>query len=208
MILRTSVVICLSFLLLPCVAAGQPSATGWEWRYLKKIEANRTNSATRIYSTISDLSDPVALAFPISYLAAGLITKDSSLKNQGLSLVSSFVFNAGITYAMKKIVNRPRPAETDPSFTILKPASSRSFPSGHTSAAFSLATTLSIQHPKWYIIIPSYTFASLVGYSRIYLGAHYPSDVIAGALVGTGAAWLNHQLIKYWQQHKRRSTAR
>jgi len=160
LILRTSVVICLSFLLLPCVAAGQPSATGWEWRYLKKIEANRTNSATRIYSTISDLSDPVALAFPISYLAA------------------------------------------------LKPASSRSFPSGHTSAAFSLATTLSIQHPKWYIIIPSYTFASLVGYSRIYLGAHYPSDVIAGALVGTGAAWLNHQLIKYWQQHKRRSTAR
>jgi membrane-associated phospholipid phosphatase len=195
-------------LLLTLVAVSQPSSTAWEWRYLKKIEANRTSGGIHFNQTISDLSDPLSLAIPIAYLTTGFVTKDSLVKTRGLTLLSSFAINVGFTYTLKKTFNRPRPAESDPSFTVLTPASSRSFPSGHTSEAFSLATTLSILHPKWYIIIPSYTFASLVGYSRIYLGAHYPSDVIAGALVGMGAAWLNHQVIKQWHLHKRRLAAR
>lgn len=206
--LRYSFLILSFSLLLPLFAVAQPSSTGWEWRYLKKIEDNRTSEGIHFNQIISDLSDPVSLAFPITYLTAGIITKDSLLKFRGLTLLSNVAINAGITYAMKKMVNRPRPAESDPSFTVLTPAASRSFPSGHTSEAFSLATTLTILHPKWYVIVPSYTFASLVGYSRMYLGAHYPSDVIAGALVGAGAAWLNYRLIKYWHSHKRRLATR
>ncbi|MFZ9878471.1 MAG: phosphatase PAP2 family protein [Chitinophagaceae bacterium] len=50
---------------------------------------------------------------------------------------------------------------------------------------------------------PAYTFAGLVGYSRMYLGAHYPSDVIAGALVGSGTAWLSYQINKKIVQRKK-----
>ena len=75
-------------------------------------------------------------------------------------------------------------------------AGSWSFPSGHTSSAFALATSLSIVYPKWYVIVPSYLWASSVGYSRMHLGVHYPSDVLAGALVGTGSAFLSHALNK------------
>jgi membrane-associated phospholipid phosphatase len=51
-------------------------------------------------------------------------------------------------------------------------------------AAFALATSLSLSYPKCYIIVPSFAWASSVGYSRMDLGVHYPSDVLAGAIVG------------------------
>jgi undecaprenyl-diphosphatase len=61
-----------------------------------------------------------------------------------------------------------------------------SFPSGRTSAAFATATYLSLEYLKLYVIVPSYSWASSVGYSRMYLGVHYPSDVLGGMIVGVG----------------------
>ena len=83
-------------------------------------------------------------------------------------------------------------------------ADSPSFPSGHTAAAFSLATSLSITYPKWYVIAPSAVWACGVGFARINQGVHYPSDVVAGAAIGVGCAfaniyinrWLNKILFK------------
>ncbi|GAB2971723.1 hypothetical protein GCM10027049_01640 [Mucilaginibacter puniceus] len=62
--------------------------------------------------------------------------------------------------------------------------------------AFATATSLSLSFPKWYVIIPSYTYAAAIGYSRMYLGVHYPTDVLAGALLGTGTAFLTWKLQK------------
>ena len=70
----------------------------------------------------------------------------------------------------------------------------KSFPSGHTSIAFSAAASLSIQLKKWYATLAAYLCATSVGYSKIYLGEHYPSDVLAGAAVGLGSAYLAHWL--------------
>jgi membrane-associated phospholipid phosphatase len=62
--------------------------------------------------------------------------------------------------------------------------------------AFATATSLSLVCPKWYVILPSFTYASLMGYSRMYLGVHYPSDVLIGALIGSGSAYLSHYIYK------------
>lgn len=193
--------IVLFFLILPsCIVA---QTTGWEWDYLRKLEQKRTASSTQFNRFISNASDPVALAVPATFLIKGIISKNEIDKKRGLYFAGSFASNVAITYLLKKSINRKRPGETDPNFTVLTPASSRSFPSGHTSEAFSMATSLSLEFKKWYVIVPAYTFASLVGYSRMYLGAHYPSDVIAGALVGSGAAWIMYKLNKKWQGPKK-----
>ena len=89
--------------------------------------------------------------------------------------------SAVITYGLKSIVNRDRPEGPTE-------RSNSSFPSGHATGAFALATVFSHQYPK--LSIPLYMAATGVAVSRIYLGRHYPSDVLAGAVVGFATAKL------------------
>jgi undecaprenyl-diphosphatase len=56
---------------------------------------------------------------------------------------------------------------------------------------------LALRYRKWYVIAPAYVFASSVGWARMYQGVHYPSDVVAGALVGAASAWLGYKAQKW-----------
>lgn len=67
-----------------------------------------------------------------------------------------------------------------------------SFPSGHSATAFALAVSWSMRYPDWYVVAPSLLWASSVGLSRVWLGVHYPSDVLVGALLGSGIAFGIH----------------
>jgi membrane-associated phospholipid phosphatase len=66
-----------------------------------------------------------------------------------------------------------------------------------------LATSLSLQYPKWYVIAPAYLYAGTVAYSRMDLGVHYPSDVLSGAIIGSGSAYITYKINRKikWQQH-------
>ena len=127
----------------------------------------------------------------------GLINKDKKLQHQSYKVVGSLLINTTVTLAMKYSINRQRPYDKYP--TIIFPYTKEkdaSFPSGHTSTAFALATSMSIQYKKWYVVVPCYAWAASVGYSRMYLGEHYPTDVLAGAAVGIGSAYLSEWLTK------------
>jgi undecaprenyl-diphosphatase len=93
------------------------------------------------------------------------------------SIIGSFLFGILIKY----IIARARPYEVL-NISNLVPATLSSFPSGHTIAVFCVLPFLSKAFPKPKIIF--WTLAVLVGFSRIYLGVHYLSDVIAGAFIG------------------------
>src|ERR1039458_5126997 len=104
---------------------------------------------------------------------------------------------------MKYAFNRPRPFVTYPLLITKKSdAGSPSFPSGHSSCGFATATSLSLAYPKLYVIAPSFLWASAVGYSRMELGVHYPSDVLAGAIVGAGSSWLMWKVNKWMGKKK------
>lgn len=72
---------------------------------------------------------------------------------------------------------------------------SYSFPSGHASGSFVIATSLTLRYPDnpW-IIAGSFTYATLVSLGRMYWGVHYPSDVLVGSLIGAGSAALIYSL--------------
>lgn len=170
--------------------------------YLHKLQDKRTAGKTSFNKLMSGTATPVCLGTPLTLWVTGMITKNNMLKQAALFTLESFAISQAITFSTKAIVNKPRPHEFDPTLVALKSTKSAAFPSGHTSEAFANATSLTLISHKWYVAVPAYTWASLVGYSRLYLGMHYPSDVIAGAIVGSGSVWLAFKANEWLKKNK------
>ena len=128
---------------------------------------------------------------------------DKQMQKNAAYMIGAFVASSIVTQGMKRIIKRERPFVTYPYLIKRDVGGSYSFPSGHTSAAFCTATSLSLLFPKWYVIAPSYLYAASVGYARMYQGVHYPSDVLVGAVVGAGSAWISYKVEKWMdKKHK------
>ena len=180
------------------------SAQNFDINTLKSINANESAFKTSFFKGEAQTVTFFNIAAPVGVFIAGGVRHDKALKKEAVYMAGSFVLSSAITLAMKDIIKRERPFNKY-SFIIKRDAGgSYSFPSGHTSAAFTTATSLSLLFPKWYVIAPSYLWAVTVGYGRMYLGVHYPTDVFAGALVGAGSAWIGWKVQK-WMDKKHSS---
>ncbi len=174
-------------------------------RILRQINLHRNAHLDGTFTTITNSVSPVSIAAPLLVFGTGLIEKDKTIQQKGLVMGASFLTATIISTSLKHAINRTRPFVTYPDIQKVTSGGSPSFPSGHTSDAFSTATSLSLAFPKWYVIAPSYTYATLVGYSRMHLGVHYPSDVLAGAIIGAGSAFLCYKAQK-WLNHRNRKS--
>lgn len=133
-------------------------------------------------------------------LSMGLLlprrTRGTALTCAVALLVSLLINNAGL----KNIVGRIRPYDTIPG---LVPLIARpwdySFPSGHTASSFAAAWVLWHRLPKRFGI-PALALAGLIGLSRLYLGVHYPTDVIFGAISGIGCGCIACLLVRILAQ--------
>ena len=138
---------------------------------------------------VTDFGDPkTMMGLSMLLMAYG---NDKS-RETGKLMSSAFVGGGLAVLGLKQAVRRKRPLEDE--------LGDPSFPSGHTSIAFSMATLLGHQYPRWRI--PLYVGAGLVGLSRIYLGRHYASDVLMGAAVGTisgTVVWRNRITLLSWK---------
>ena len=85
---------------------------------------------------------------------------------------------------LKNLVARPRPFYVVEGLTALVPETGFSFPSGHTASSFAAATVYMRGAPRRFMKILAPILAVLMGFSRLYVGVHYPSDVLGGALIG------------------------
>jgi len=176
-------------LLIGWLTVCQLPAQNWDINTVKTINGWETHDLSRGLSH-SGIILPIGI--PTAMGVYALIQKDEPLLKDAIYIGTSVIEAIGITYGMKYAFDRQRPYEKYPAkIHPIEPEDSPSFPSGHTAAAFSLATSLSITYPKWYVIAPSAVWACGVGLARINQGVHYPSDVLTGAAIGVGCAFVN-----------------
>jgi membrane-associated phospholipid phosphatase len=187
----------------------QVRSQGLDVNLLDKLNPQSSKGADKAMNIISDGAIPISVATPFAMYTIGLIADDQVLKENAVKTGISLAATTAITYAMKSSFDRKRPFFAYPD-KIHSSGNSKgySFPSGHTSTAFSLATSLSLSYPKWYVIVPSYTFAAATAYSRMYKGVHYPSDVLGGMVVGAGTSYLTWKVQKLLQKKSDRKRPR
>jgi len=164
--------------------------------WLQAINVHRNQSLDPSFKLITNSASAVSMLCPISVFGVGFIARDSTLMRKGIYVAGTMAISATLTYALKYSINRKRPFETYEFIDKQSKGGGPSFPSGHTSNAFATATAMTFAFPKWYVAVPAFSWAGAVGYSRMHLGVHYPSDVLVGAAVGAGSAWLGHWLNK------------
>lgn len=180
-------------LVLPCQGFSQNT----DIKLLRFINSPDKLASDKYFRFASGSEAYIVAGIPVCMASTGLLKHDDELiRNACVVLVASGL-NSVVTIALKYSINRDRPFVTYPD--IIKKSSdagSPSFPSGHTSMAFTTATTFSLQYPKWYVIAPAYTWAGTVAYSRMHLGVHYPSDVVAGAIIGSLSGYITYKVNK------------
>ncbi len=131
-----------------------------------------TGALDDIVPVINDFGDS---KYIIGAVLLSTVLGDDDTRDTGVLVGAGFAASALTSLALKRAIGRPRP---------LNPEDTYSMPSGHATVAFSAATALAHRYPRWRVAF--YTVAGGVAFARVYLGRHYPSDVLVGAAIGVG----------------------
>ena len=200
--MKSSFKLLLAFLLL--TSSLECQAQSLDLRLLEHINGPTNLGPDSRWRFVTNSMAPVAISEPVGLFLAGQLGHNEYLKQQGLVGLVAIGGSVVLSTGVKLVTKRERPYLAHPDLITGKQGpTDYSFPSGHASIAFATATSLSLAIPKWYVIVPSYTYAAAVGYSRLYLGVHYPSDVLGGAILGSGTAYLTFK-ANQWLRRKRK----
>lgn len=134
------------------------------------------------------------------FFAAGLTFDDARARRVAAEGLASSLVAAGlVTPTLQRIVGRSRPRRDRPSHTFAPFGGNISFPSGHTTQAFAVASVIASEYDHAAVDLLAYGLAAAVGASRMYDDAHFLSDVTAAALIGTA---VGRYIVRYgraWQ---------
>jgi undecaprenyl-diphosphatase len=147
-----------------------------------------TRYSDRYIGLVSDLGEGAGWAFAGLWLAAldGRRGRRAAIASTAAAALSTYIAQR----LLKPVFRRNRPWFTREAAKVVGGKTpDHSFPSGHTAASFAAATALAMAYPSARPLL--FATASAVGLSRVHLGHHFPSDVLAGALLGTGIGLLS-----------------
>lgn len=204
----------LVFVLIVFVRAGQAQPSDGETSFCRDKELRTVSLDTRGLGTLYCSTPPVLArpliiihrsARPVFFGAvplawAGTLLREGDDVSDAYRLTLAQGTTYGLVLGMKYTVGRPRPYVR----RLLDSRSAHygrtgsgenytSFPSGHAAVSAALVTSWGLSHPEWYVVGPGALWAAGVSLSRLHLGVHYPSDVLAGTVLGVGVAILVHQ---------------
>lgn len=131
------------------------------------------------------------------YLAGSIGGNDKAAAVAQDGLAASIIASGLVTPVIKFVAGRSRPRENAGIAKFRPFSGAASFPSGHTTQAFAVASVIANHYEETWVTSASYSVASLVGVARSYHDAHFASDVLAGALIGTlvGESVVEHNWI-------------
>jgi len=135
-----------------------------------------------------------SFTFMFIFCTVAFLFNNTLLHTMAIKAMISITISTGIGKILKVSVTRLRPFINIPNLNIKKIGIDKySFPSGHTTGAFSLALIIALYFPIFgFITIP---LAICVGISRIYIGVHYPTDVIMGVFIGSTCSFLTYKFF-------------
>lgn len=165
---------------------------------LNTIESSFVRTSSGV---VSDALMPLSIAAPVVLYGYGVLgLGEGCMTNRvaaqsGVQIAATMGATYLVTLGLKAAFDRDRPYQAYPDcITNYRTDADGSMPSGHSAGAAALATSLSLRYPQWYVIVPSVTYALWTGFSRMNLGMHYLSDVLAGYAIGAGVALGIHAL--------------
>ncbi|MEL7363059.1 MAG: phosphatase PAP2 family protein, partial [Bacteroidota bacterium] len=179
---------------------GAPTAAeSYDARLVRSIYAIDAPAFVHTMEGVHVGSVPLFIATPLAAWGGTLVA--GSDPEPALALSAAWVGTFGTIALLKNTIRRPRP------FLVLDGIEQRgsgptdvidrySFPSGHAGLSFTIATSLSLSYPAWYVIAPAYLWATATALSRVWHGVHYPSDIVVGAVLGSGIALGMHALVE------------
>lgn len=152
-----------------------------ELHFLKFLESIHSPILDKLMIFITSLGNG-----GLFWIALGLILlfqKNKNSKRKALNLfLSLIIFSLVGLVILKPLIGRPRPFMVEAFNLLIKPPMGYSFPSGHTGSSFAAAFTIYYYNKKQGLL--ALILAALIGFSRMYLSVHYPTDVLAGLVLG------------------------
>jgi undecaprenyl-diphosphatase len=130
-------------------------------------------------------------------LVISLIKNSKTIRGYFFILTAVLLVSGAVTFTIKSVTYRDRPFDKHSVIMKRSTGGDSSFPSGHTLEAFAMAMAFSgLFNSRRKYLIPLFLWATLVGYSRVALGVHYPSDVFGGMILGSLIGWFIPWLFK------------
>jgi len=150
------------------------------------VQRHRSSSTDQFAKDITPFGGQRALQLSALMIAAGAGVHDATLRDAGRDSLESELLAAGVVTPLLKLAfGRARPFRNEGSHSFHPfDKNSDSFPSGHATNAFAFATAIAGHYDGWVVPTIVYTLASGVAVSRVNDHVHFPSDVLAGALIG------------------------
>ncbi len=169
----------------------------------------RTPAVTAVLSFYTQLGNKGLL-----FIALGLLLLlFRSTRKGGAAALTSMLFGLFVTnLTVKPLVSRPRPWVVMENFPpLVAEHDPCSFPSGHSCSAFAFAVALCLTLPRRWMKVTALCMAVVMALSRLYVGVHFPSDVLAGALIGALCGLLGSLVVKkviqLWRDRRGRPAA-
>lgn len=142
----------------------------------------------------------ILVLFSLLWATTALEAQDPELLNVYLKLmITAFAFGVGLSWMIGWLLPNPRPVRTLPKIRqLMEPFGTwKSFPSDHTIGSFTVATiTMLMGAPLWLVIV-LYLMAGTVAVGRVYIGVHYPRDIVGGMMIAFTFSFASSILLRY-----------